>query len=259
MRRTASEILSDLEIRIARLERQSFDIPPRTKMRHRKTGPMSLVEMNKNAQDLARSARMLGFKNAKVIFDDDNPVVDLKYRQLKIYVNPTAYYLIGFSSRTQEIYKYDAVKVILADKAEDLGLRSVRETGPLHEDAGTEEMGMDQVDLTAEFSLIHEEMNDRSLFNERWMRSGNRSIVSGTGEYTLTLRQTPQTIKYTFTGPYLKRGEAVSTISGMVRGVDLRDRAINLVSRMVGISESAAKRRLAERRRSIKTLRRSRR
>ncbi len=259
MRRTASEILSDLEIRIARLERQSFEIPPRTKMRHRKTGPMSLAEMNRNAQDLARSARMLGFKNAKVTFDDDNPVVDLKHRQLKIYVNPKAYYLIGFSSRTQEIYKYDAVKVILADKAEDLGLRSVRETGPLHEDAGTEEMGMEQAELTTEFNLVHDLLSNYGLFNERWTRQSNNIIVSGTGDYTLTLKQTPQNIKFTLTGPNLKRGEPISTIRGMVGGLNLHERFMNFAERMADIETAVTKRQSRLQAQALNALRASRR
>ena len=63
MRRTASEILSDLEIRIARLERQALypsrqmDVAPNKKRRQRGPGRLSLVEMKKNAKDLLRSAR----------------------------------------------------------------------------------------------------------------------------------------------------------------------------------------------------------
>ena len=161
-----------------------------------------------------------GFRSAKIQYQDDNPVVVLG-RGHYIFLDDKGYSIENPTGGVSFTYKYGDVVQHIQSRGGSFG---------------GEEEGMDQVALTAEFSHIHEEMNDRSLFNERWMRSGNSSIVSGTGEYTLTLRQTPQTIKYTFTGPYLKRGEAVSTISGMVRGVDLRDRAINLVSRMVGIS-----------------------
>jgi hypothetical protein len=262
MRRTASEILSDLEIRIAHLERQALypssqmDVAPNKKRRQRGPGRLSLVEMKKNARDLLRSARMLGFASASMSFDDDNPVIDLGTRQLIIYVDKVGYHLINFSSRgTTTMYHYDKVKVLLARKAYDLGLRDVPDASPLHEDAGTEEMGMDQVELTAEFNRVHGLLSYHGLFNERWRRMSDDTIVSGTGEYTLTLKQTPKNIKFTLTGPNLKRGQAVATIRGMVTGVDPSERFLNFAERMAKIETAVTKRQSRLQAQAIKALR----
>lgn len=265
MRRTASEILSDLEIRIARLERQALypskqmDVAPNKKRRQRGPGRLSLAEMQKNAKDLLRSARMLGFKNATMSFDDDNPVIDLGTRQHKVYVDKVGYHLIFPPARTMTIMKYDQVKVLLARKAYDLGLRDVPDASPLHEDAGTEEMGMDQAELTTEFNLVHDLLSNYGLFNERWRRMGDDTIVSGTGDYTLTLKQTPQNIKFTLTGPNLKRGEPISTIRGMVGGMNLHERFMNFAERMADIETAVTKRQSRLQAQALNALRASRR
>lgn len=245
MRRTASEILSDLEIRIARLERQALypsrqmDVAPNTKRRLRGPGRLSLAEMKRNAKDLLRSARMLGFKRATLSFDEDNPVINLGTRQHKIYVDKVGYHLIFPPARTMTIDHYDQVKVLLARQAYELGLRDVPDASPRHEDAGTEEMGMTQADLTTEFNLVYDLLSNYGLFDERWRRMGDDTIVSGTGDYTLTLRQTPQNIKFTLTGPNLKRGQAVATIRGMVGGMNLHERFMNFAERMADIETAA--------------------
>lgn len=254
MRRTASEVLSDLEIRVARLEREALypsrQMDVRGPRRQRGPGRLSLREMTKNAKDLLRSAKMLGFKRATLDYDEDNPVIDLGIRQHKIYVDMVGYHLIFPPARTMTIMQYDEVKVLLARQAYELGLRDVPDASPRHEDAGFEEMGMDmEPERTPTFDDIQIMLFDKSdsddireggWLGQHWKRTSDGSFVGG--EYSFDVKLTNRGIKFMLVGPFLKRGEAVSTIRGMVNGEGRSEQLHALADRMDLISAGAEKR-----------------
>ena len=66
MRRTASEILNQLEMRVARLERTAARRDPR------KVGPRTLADQNEDAQDILDLAKRSGFRSAKIQYQGDN-------------------------------------------------------------------------------------------------------------------------------------------------------------------------------------------
>lgn len=219
MRRTASEILSDLEIRIARLERQAHN----SRRSPRKVGPRTLVDQEQDAQDLLAVAKRAGFRSAKIQYQDDNPVVVLG-RGHYIFLDDTGYSIENPTGGVNFTYKYGDVVQHIQSRGGSFG---------------GEEEGMDQVELTTEFNLVHDLLNNASLFDETWTRRGDDTIASSMGDYVLTLKQTPQNIKFTLTGPNLKRGQAVATIRGMVGGMNLHERFMNFAERMADIETAA--------------------
>ena len=72
MRRTASEILNMLEMRVARLERTAARRDPR-KVGNR----TSLLTKTKKCTRLLAIAKRAGFRSAKIQFQGDNPVLVL--------------------------------------------------------------------------------------------------------------------------------------------------------------------------------------
>jgi hypothetical protein len=239
MRRTASEILSDLEIRIARLERQAHN----SRRSPRKVGPRTLVDQEQDAQDLLAVANRAGFRSAKIQYQGDNPVVVLG-RGHYIFLTDKGYEIENPTGGVNFTYKYGDVVQHIQSRGGSFG---------------GEEEGMGQVDLTTEFNLVHDLLNNAEMFDETWTRRGDDTIASSMGDYVLTLKQTPKNIKFTLTGPYLKRGQAVATIRGMVGGMNLHERFMNFAERMADIETAATKRRSRLQAQAVKALRASRR
>lgn len=239
MRRTASEILSDLEIRIARLERQAHN----SRRSPRKVGPRTLVDQEQDAQDLLAVAQGAGFLSAKIQYQDDNPVVVLG-RGHYIFLNDRGYSIENPTGGVNFTYKYGDVVQHIQSRGGSFG---------------GEEEGMDQVELTTEFNLVYDLLNNVSWLDEAWTRRGDDTIASSMGDYVLTLKQTPKNIKFTLTGPNLKRGEPVSTMRGMVGGLELNERFMNFAERLAKIETAVTKRRSRLQAQALKALRASRR
>lgn len=261
MRRTASEVLADLEIRVARLEREAapHSLYPAKQMqlrgprRQRGPGALSLRDISKHGQDLLKSARMLGFTRASLDFDEDNVVIDLGIKQHKIYIDAEGYHLIFPPNRTMTIEQYPKVKILLARQAFELGLRDTPDASPRHPDRGMEEVGMESLELTPSFDDLFTLLTaEGGYMGERWRRLSDSSFVGG--DYTLEVKTTPRAIKFQITGPYLKRGEPVSTISGQARAEGRDEQLTVLANRLDAIATQAGNRHAKARQYVLKLL-----
>lgn len=261
MRRTASEVLADLEIRVARLEREASNpyslypqkIKQRKKPRLRSTGMLTLKEIATDGRNMLRSAKMLGFTRATLSFDEDNVVIDLGTKQSKVYIDSEGYSLIFPPARTKTLYDYEEAIMALGRYAFDLGLRDTPDASPRHPDRGMEEVGMESLELTPSFDDLFTLLTaEGGYMGERWRRFSDTSFVGG--EYTLNVKLTPRAIGFTLTGPYLKRGEPVSTISGQARAEGRNEQLKVLAERLDAIAVAAGKRHAKARQYVLKLL-----
>lgn len=232
MRRTASEILNQLDMRVARLERTA-----NTRRDPRKVGPRTLVDQNEDAQDILDLAQGAGFRGAKIQFQGDNPVVVLE-RNHYIFLTDKGYEIENPQGGSTFTYKFGDVKHHIQSEGGSFG---------------GEEMGMESMDLTPTFEDVHNLLTaDGGYMGERWQRASNDRFIGG--DYLMTVKLTRMGIKFSLTGPNLKRGESISEVRGMVKGDDRMEQLEALSQRLDAIAMAAGNRRSKSRMRVLKSL-----
>lgn len=221
MRRTASEIIRELENRIARLERTAaFD----SRREPRKSGPRSLMDMVTDAEELLLIAKRAGFRTAKIQYKGDEPVVVLD-RGFYVFFDARGYtieYPTGGSTFT---YKFGDLKQMIQSRGGSFGGES-----DLVED----------IELTPTFDDVTTLLTaDGGWMGERWMRRGDSTFVGGA--FTIQVKLTPRAIKFMVQGPMLEipNGE----VRGMVQGETRMEQLSGLAQRLDAIAMKAGKRR----------------
>lgn len=230
MRRTASDILNELEMRVARLERTASRRDPR------KVGPRTLADQNEDAQDILDLAKRAGFRGAKIQYQGDNPVVVLE-RSHYIFLNQKGYEIENPMGGVTFTYKFGDVKQHIQSEGGSFG---------------GEEIGMGSMELTPTFADIQELLTaNGGYMAERWSRASNDRFIGG--DYLMTVKLTRMGIKFSLTGPNLKRGESISEIRGMVKGADRGEQLEALSTRLDAIAMAAGKRRAKSRAQWLKS------
>ena len=231
MRRTASEILNQLEMRVARLERTAARRDPR------KVGPRTLADQNEDAQDILDLAKRAGFRSAKIQYQGDNPVVVLE-RNHYIFLNDKGYEIENPMGGVTFTFKFGDVKQHIQSEGGSFG---------------GSEIGMESMELTPTFEDVHNLLTaDGGYMGERWQRASNDRFIGG--DFLMTVKLTKMGIKFSLTGPNLKRGEAISEVRGMVKGADRMDQLEALSDRLDAIAMAAGKRRAKSRARALRAL-----
>ena len=231
MRRTASDILNELEMRVARLERTAARRDPR------KVGPRTLADQNEDAQDILDLAKRAGFRSAKIQYQGDNPVVVLE-RNHYIFLNDKGYEIENPMGGVTFTYKFGDVKQHIQSEGGSFG---------------GSEIGMESMELTPTFADIHTLLTaDRGYMGERWSRASDDKFIGG--EFVMTVKLTRMGIKFSLTGPNLKRGEAISEVRGMVKGADRMEQLEALSQRLDAIAMAAGKRKAKSRMRALRAL-----
>jgi hypothetical protein len=116
-----------------------------------------------------------------------------------------------------------------------------------------EEVGMESLELTPSFDDLFTLLTaEGGYMGERWRRLSDTSFVGG--DYTLEVKTTPRAIKFQITGPYLKRGEPVSTISGQARAEGRDEQLTVLANRLDAIATQAGNRHAKARQYVLKML-----
>ena len=230
MRRTASEMLRELEDRIIRLERTAARREPR------RSGPRNLADMNEDAQDLLDIAKKSGYRGAKIQFQGDYPVLVLD-RGFYVFFDEKGYTIENPQGGEFFTYKFgDIVTRIQGSAGSDFG-------------SATE--SMEQMELTPTFDDINLMLTEEGGYlGENWKRVKNDTFIGG--DYTMTVKLTRQGIKFSLTGPYLKRGEPISEVRGMVKGSDRMEQLEALAERLDTIAMQAGVRRVKARARTLR-------
>ncbi len=232
MRRTASEMLRELEDRIIRLERTAARREPR------RSGPRNLADMNEDAQDLLDIAKSAGFRRAKIQFQGDYPVLVLD-RGFYVFFDEKGYTIENPQGGEFFTYKFGDVKTRIQGEGGSFG---------------GSEIGMAQMELTPTFADVHTLLTEGGGYmGERWQRASNDRFIGG--EFTMTVKLTPRGIKFSLTGPYLKRGEPISEVRGMVGGSDRMEQLEALATRLDKIAMQAGKRKARARTKILRMLR----
>ena len=232
MRRTASEILNGLEMRVARLERTA-----NTRRDPRKVGPRTLVDQNEDAQDILDLAQGAGFRGAKIQYQGDNPVVVLE-RNHYIFLTDKGYEIENPQGGSTFTFKFGDVKHHIQSEGGSFG---------------GSESGMESMDLTPTFEDVHNLLTaDGGYMGERWQRASNDRFIGG--DYLMNVKLTRMGIKFSLTGPDLKRGESISEVRGMVKGDDRMEQLEALSQRLDAIAMAAGKRKSKSRMRALKAL-----
>ena len=231
MRRTASEILNQLEMRVARLERTAARREPR------KVGPRTLADQNEDAQDILNLAKRAGFRSAKIQFQGDNPVVVLE-RNHYIFLTDQGYEIENPRGGVTFTEKFGDVKQWIQSEGGSFG---------------GEEIGMESIDLTPTFEDVHNLLTaDGGYMGERWQRASNDRFIGG--DFLMTVKLTKMGIKFSLTGPNLKRGESISEVRGLVKGDSRMEQLEALSDRLDAIAMAAGKRRAKSRARALRAL-----
>lgn len=223
MRRTASEMLRELENRIARLERTAARREPR------RSGARNLADMNEDAQDLLEIAKRAGYRSAKIQFQGDYPVLVLD-RGFYVFFDEKGYTLENPQGGEFFTYKFGDIKTrIQGDRGS----------------FGGSEMGMSEMELTPTFADVHAMLTEEGGYmGERWQRTSNDTFIGG--EFTMTVKLTRSGIKFSLT-TYLKRGEPISEVRGMIKGADRMEQLEGLADRLDTIAMQAGKRKAKHR------------
>lgn len=230
MRRTASEMLRELEDRIIRLERTAARREPR------RSGPRNLADMNEDAQDLLDIAKKSGYRGAKIQFQGDYPVLVLD-RGFYVFFDEKGYTLENPQGGEFFTYKFGDIVT--------------RIQGSAGSDFGSATDSMEQMELTPTFDDINLMLTEEGGYlGEIWKRVKNDTFIGG--DYTMTVKLTRQGIKFSLTGPYLKRGEPISEVRGMVQGADRMEQLEGLAERLDTIAMQAGVRRVKDRARTLR-------
>ena len=231
MRKTASEILNHLEMRVARLERTASRRDPR------KVGPRTLADQNEDARDLLDLAKRSGFRRAKIQFQGDNPVVVLEDNHY-IFLTDKGYEIENPMGGVTFTYKFGDVKHHIQSEGGSFG---------------GSEVGMEEMELTPTYDDIHTLLTaDSGYMGERWQRHSDSLFVGG--DYQMTVKPTRMGIKFSLTGPNLKRGESISEVRGMVKGGDRMEQLEALSQRLDAIAMATGKRKAKSRMRAMRAL-----
>lgn len=230
MRRTASEMLRELEDRIIRLERTAARREPR------RSGPRNLADMNEDAQDLLDIAKKSGYRGAKIQFQGDYPVLVLD-RGFYVFFDEKGYTIENPQGGEFFTYKFGDIVT--------------RIQGSAGSDFGSATDSMEQMELTPTFDDINLMLTEEGGYlGELWKRVKNDTFIGG--DYTMTVKLTRQGIKFSLTGPYLKRGEPISEVRGMVNGADRMEQLEGLAERLDAIAMQAGVRRVKDRARTLR-------
>jgi len=230
MRRTASEMLRELEDRIIRLERTAARREPR------RSGPRNLADMNEDAQDLLDIAKKSGYRGAKIQFQGDYPVLVLD-RGFYVFFDEKGYTIENPQGGEFFTYKFGDIVT--------------RIQGSAGSDFGSATDSMEEMELTPTFDDINLMLTEEGGYlGEIWKRVKNDTFIGG--DYTMTVKLTRRGIKFSLTGPYLKRGEPISEVRGMVNGADRMEQLEGLAERLDTIAMQAGVRRVKDRARTLR-------
>ena len=230
MRRTASEMLRELEDRIIRLERTAARREPR------RSGPRNLADMNEDAQDLLDIAKKSGYRGAKIQFQGDYPVLVLD-RGFYVFFDEKGYTIENPQGGEFFTYKFGDIVT--------------RIQGSAGSDFGSATDSMEEMELTPTFDDINLMLTEEGGYlGEIWKRVKNDTFIGG--DYTMTVKLTKRGIKFSLTGPYLKRGEPISEVRGMVNGADRMEQLEGLAERLDTIAMQAGVRRVKDRARTLR-------
>jgi len=229
MRRTASEVLNDLEARIERLERTAAY---NSRAEPRKAGPRNLADMVADADYLLEKARRAGYRGAKIQYRGDVPVLVLD-RGTYVFFDERGYTLEN--PQGGEFFTY---------KIGDIVTRIQGRPGSFGGESDFEE----QVEIPASMSDVAVALED--WMGESWRQTGATTFVGG--PFTLALKLQPTRIHFTLTGPavYIPRGVA----KGVAMGEGRMEQVIALKERLDAIAERAGKRKTRENRYILKML-----
>ena len=233
MRRTASEMLNELEQRISYLERTaaSFD----SRREPRKSGARSLMDMVTDAEDLLEIAKRAGFRGAKIQYRGDEPVVVLD-RGFYVFFDDRGYEIEYPTGGTTFTYKFGDVKTMVQSHGGGFG--------------GEDDL-VSEIEMTPSFDDVYTMLTaDGGWMGERWMRRGD-GLFAG-GAFTMTVKLTPRGIKFMVKGPVLEipKGE----VRGMVSGESRMEQLASLADRLDAIAQKAGKRRASSRKYILKLL-----
>ena len=219
-------------MRVARLERTA-----NTRRDPRKVGPRTLVDQNEDAQDILDLAQGAGFRGAKIQYQGDNPVVVLE-RNHYIFLTDKGYEIENPQGGSTFTFKFGDVKHHIQSEGGSFG---------------GSEIGMESMELTPTFEDVHNLLTaDGGYMGERWQRASNDRFIGG--DYLMNVKLTRMGIKFSLTGPDLKRGESISEVRGMVKGDDRMEQLEALSQRLDAIAMAAGKRKSKSRMRALKAL-----
>ena len=211
-------------MRVARLERTAARRDPR------KVGNRTLADQNEDAQDLLAIAKRAGFRSAKIQFQGDNPVLVLD-RGFYVFFDERGYTIENPQGGTFFTFKFGDVKT------------RIQSTGGSF---GGEEIGMQTMELTPTYADISAMLKaDGGWMGESWQQASDDRFIGG--DYLMTVKCTRMGIKFSLTGPNLKRGEAISEVRGLVKGADRAEQLEALSTRLDAIAMAAGKRRAKSR------------
>lgn len=254
MLRSASEIVRDLEIRIARLERTAshhmsedlmaargsmFPHRPRgvknldTRRDPRKSGDRSIKDMIGDAADLQNIATKAGYPNVKVQYTaEDFPVVVLA-DGFYVFLDNNGYTVEYPTGGTTFTWKFGDVKSVIMREAAKFA------------DFGS--AGGDVGDLTPTFDDIEEMLQaDGGWMSERWMRASDNMFIGG--DFTLTVKLTPMAVKWALT-----QG-GVEVDRGMSKGADRASQLTKLAMDLDKLAAVLGRRRSRERMKTLRAL-----
>lgn len=257
MLRSASEMVRNLEMRIARLERTAgshmsemeagshmagrgslFPHRPRgvknydTRRDPRKLGDRNLKDMIADASDLQDIATRAGYPDVKVQYTaEDFPVVVLA-PSFYVFLDNQGYTIEYPTGGTSFTYKFSDVKMVITREAAnyaDFGSAGASlDTTPTYDDV--------QTLLQAEGGWMA----------ESWLRARDNMFVGG--DFALAVKLTPMAIKWSLT-----QG-GVEVDRGMSKGADRESQLTKLAIDLDDLATTLGKRRARARKQALRAL-----
>lgn len=226
MRRTASEIIEDLEIRIAHLERQALDKRDVLTRRLKR----NVRELNDLAEKYLIIAIDRGFINAKIQEHQGFPVVVLQ-RGTYVFFKPMGYTWEHRGSSSEEVRWQNII--FRLNELSELQKRRREEEG-----VGGRETLMTTLQITPSTTDVLQLLKANGGFmGEKWMlasETGNvASFTTGSGDYSLSVKLAPKTLGFSLTGLFANpRKPGISTLNGRVRGGSRKAQLLGLAERL---------------------------
>ena len=217
MRRSASEIINELELRIARLERTALDKRDvRTKRMKR-----NVRELDTLAEELLLIVQNRGFLGAKVQEHQGFPVVVLQ-RGTYVFFNPMGY-----------VWEHNGIERRVTQWGDILNQIDNIQGG-----FGNEENLMDSSSITPSTTDVLQLLKAGGGFmGETWMLASERGSVSSfetrSGDYALSVKLAPKTMGFSLTGLFANpRQPGISTLKGRIRGGSREAQLFGLAERL---------------------------